>query len=96
MKKPTNSGAAETTLQHLRTAAPGSVLVLEDGDAAMAPSGEGALWDWDAEAVAPSEHCQYCGTGERLFRIDEGRFACGACLHGITSQREASALSPKE
>ena len=58
------------------------VLVYEDGEASLPAPQDEAAWDWEADAVADGQHCQFCGAREPLFKLEAGGIACAECRHG--------------
>jgi hypothetical protein len=77
-----NAPRATTDSSHVGTGADPMVVLLDDGDATFPMPREEVQWDWDAESVTATRHCQLCGAAEPLFRMDGGTLACGACCHG--------------
>jgi hypothetical protein len=77
-----NAPRATTDSSHVGTGADPMVVLLDDGDATFPVPAEEAQWDWDAEGVTATQHCQLCGATGPLFRMDGGALACGVCCHG--------------
>jgi hypothetical protein len=63
------------------------IVVLEDGDAGMAPrDDEPPSWDWESDVVTEGHRCHSCGAIPAPFHLEDGSFACEACHHGLASE----------
>lgn len=79
---PHTASAAEAA-ELMRRSGSASIVVLENGEpCGMLTRGDVAEWDWEADAVLPVQRCQRCGLAEQLFKEEDGRLLCTACLHG--------------